>query len=263
MNKLIATPDDLSFVATWFEKHIDELPPYPPKSHSELKVQIKSPVTSPSTGQPTQAHIYSFTVKCIRDSLYKIKMYKADGKLDCECLVEYNSPNSKDTHKEDYLLPIMQLFASHLPDDFMKQMNKKDFHIIEESYSGPCTDTRKERMRMTITLYYYIACFFVYFKPDVIHKNTAKKKSSQKVSQGISKEKHTVTEREHCIIFKEYITAAKNGTINHKKHSPFSHAFTVRGCWRHYKDGHKTWVEEFQKGTGITKDKTYKFAKRR
>ena len=47
MNKLIATPDDLSFVATWFEKHIDELPLYPPKSHSELKVQIKSPVTSP------------------------------------------------------------------------------------------------------------------------------------------------------------------------------------------------------------------------
>lgn len=41
-------------------------------------------------------------------------------------------------------------------------------------------------------------------------------------------------------------------------HACPSYEFTVRGHFRHYKNGKTIWISEYQKGTGVRKDKIYK-----
>jgi hypothetical protein len=260
MDKLIVTPDDLGFIATWFEKHQDELPPYPPKAKSELKVQIKANVNH------AIEHIYSFTIKNTKDSIYKIKMYRSHGGLDCECVVEYNTNRNRD--RKDTPRDVVSLLMNFCLDQSLFA-GFGDYRIISESYSGKKTDLAQEKVRTTITLYYYIACFFVYFKPEVIQKVTDQTKKRKPYtdrfkSSGDKFREKSGDQTEQVIVFREYVTALEHGKVCHKHHNPFNHAFTVRGHWRRYKrDGHRTWVEEFQKGTGEKKDKTYRFAKRK
>ena len=76
---------------------------------------------------------------------------------------------------------------------------------------------------------------------------------------GIRKIVKNKREKEHIIIFKEYITEIDSGRrgSSHER-SPFTCAFGVRGHYRHYKDGRRIWVKEYVKGTGTKISKTYK-----
>ena len=44
----------------------------------------------------------------------------------------------------------------------------------------------------------------------------------------------------------------------HGKHRSPQGTFNVRGHFRHYKDGKVVWIEEYSKGNGAKKSKTYK-----
>jgi hypothetical protein len=267
MDKLIATVNDIAFITEWFENNKHNLPPYPPRPLSELKVQIRS---------NDSRHLYSFTIKHIEDLKYRIKTYDAIGKMECNCAVRYHG---KDEDKrpiddtEDIFIAALRILESmgKSPNTTGKLIGQRyDYEFLEENYStiNP-SDIIKEKTRVSVTLYYHIACFFVYYKPEIIHTDESahrgRKTGSQTKSESeITKNKKHSKPQEQIIVFHEYLTAMNRGKVCHKHHNPFNHAFTVRGHWRQYKrDGHRTWVEEFKKGTGEIKDKTYKFAKRK
>lgn len=74
--------------------------------------------------------------------------------------------------------------------------------------------------------------------------NPNKKKPKKSKSSGIT-----------YVLRRDSKTAA---IMPHGKHRSPQGTFNVRGHFRHYKDGKIVWVEEYSKGNGVRKSKTYK-----
>ena len=97
-----------------------------------------------------------------------------------------------------------------------------------------------------ITTYAAIMAYMVYAPKEVMKEPSAKAIHSpggpRKASKGYTYILHRVT------------TKATQGG----HHRSPQGVFTVRGHYRHYKNGKTLWIDEYQKGTGEHKDKTYK-----
>lgn len=74
--------------------------------------------------------------------------------------------------------------------------------------------------------------------------NSNKKKPKKSKSSGIT-----------YVLRRDSKTAA---IMPHGKHRSLQGTFNVRGHFRHYKDGKVVWIEEYSKGCGAKKSKTYK-----
>lgn len=81
-------------------------------------------------------------------------------------------------------------------------------------------------------------------KPTDNKHKPAKKKSKKSKSSGIT-----------YVLRRDSKTAA---IIPHGKHRSPQGTFNVRGHFRHYRDGKIVWIEEYSKGRGDKKSKTYK-----
>lgn len=81
-------------------------------------------------------------------------------------------------------------------------------------------------------------------KPTDNKHKPAKKKSKKSKSSGIT-----------YVLRRDSKTAA---IMPHGKHRSPQGTFNVRGHFRHYKDGKVVWIEEYSKGRGDKKSKTYK-----
>lgn len=81
-------------------------------------------------------------------------------------------------------------------------------------------------------------------KPTDSEHRPTKKKSKKSKSSGIT-----------YVLRRDSKTAA---IMPHGKHRSPQGTFNVRGHFRHYKDGKVVWIEEYSKGCGAKKSKTYK-----
>jgi hypothetical protein len=106
-----------------------------------------------------------------------------------------------------------------------------------------------KKLTMFYAVYFYLMDYIINHKKEQVLKVKDSKTTFNK-HKNSKKKVSKVT-----YLFHSSVSSAKGG--HHK--SP-SHAFTVRGHYRHLKDGRKVWVKEHTKCTNkAKKDKVYKF----
>lgn len=113
----------------------------------------------------------------------------------------------------------------------------------------------KDELQTVITVYCSFMALMAYGKFDaqqtaaIQKKQTESKHSNRKTSQ--RKTGNSVT---------YLMRRGKNGPVftTSGRHASPSGIFSVRGHYRHYKNGTVIWIDEYKKGTGKKKDKTYK-----
>ena len=115
------------------------------------------------------------------------------------------------------------------------------------------TKLNKEDKQSIITVYASLMAFIVYHKPEAAAaappdprqgKPKNKKHGAQRSKKGIT------------YIFKH----SSNGPCIQRRgrHASPAGAFSVRGHYRHYKNGKTVWIRPYNKGAGSHKSKTYK-----
>ena len=115
------------------------------------------------------------------------------------------------------------------------------------------TELNKENTQTIITVYSSLMAFIVYNEPEKATAATRKQhqETQDKRKSGKQGNKKGIT----------YIFSSSKGNPQlqpQRKHASPSAAFSVRGHYRHYKNGKKVWIKPYNKGTGTKKDKTYK-----
>lgn len=115
------------------------------------------------------------------------------------------------------------------------------------------TELNKENIQTIITVYSSLMALIVYHTPEKETAATRKKlqETKNKRKSGKQRNKKGIT-----YIFSRSKNGPKIQRYGHRA-SP-SAAFSVRGHYRHYKNGKTVWVKPYNKGTGAKKDKTYK-----
>lgn len=105
-----------------------------------------------------------------------------------------------------------------------------------------------------IGTYFAFMALLAYYRPEKCE-NSAKIRS-ENVTAGISKHRN-VSKKENIIyIFRRHggkISVSPSGS-----HASPKGVFTVRGHYRHLKNGKSVWIGEYKKGTGKAKSKRYK-----
>lgn len=119
-----------------------------------------------------------------------------------------------------------------------------------------------EELQSVITLYCSLMALMAYGVPDMPqeHKsapddNEAKEDRGKTGSPKSAKHKRKAAEPVTYLMRR-----GKTGISVHKRgsHAKPNGIFSVRGHYRHYKNGSVVWIDEYKKGTGKKKDKTYK-----
>ena len=111
------------------------------------------------------------------------------------------------------------------------------------------TELNKDNIQTIITVYSSLMALIVYHKPE--RETAASHKQHQE-----TKNKRKSGKKGHTYIF----SRSQNGPRIKRRgqHASPSAAFSVRGHYRHYKNGKPVWIKPYNKGTGGKKDKTYK-----
>ena len=123
---------------------------------------------------------------------------------------------------------------------------------VDEKHTSKIFDI--EQVKSIMTIYASTMALLAYggetTKPSkqAVHKSDGSKKSNKKSSKSKPTGITYVLRRD-----------SKNAVIiPHGKHRSPQGTFNVRGHFRHYKDGKVVWIEEYSKGNGAKKSKTYK-----
>ena len=121
------------------------------------------------------------------------------------------------------------------------------FHISKNT-----TKLKSDDIQSIITVYASLMALIVYHEPAPAAAAKPRKKSTGKAKQ---------QRRQQAKPGKTYIL--KHSSRGPSLSTPGSHAspagvFSVRGHYRHYKDGRTVWIKPYEKGQGKQKDKTYK-----
>lgn len=116
------------------------------------------------------------------------------------------------------------------------------------------TKLKSEDIQAVLTVYASLMALFVYGNETVkLPEITDEKKKSRTAHEKARKKVHTDNTT--------YILT-RDGNEPHVdikgSHRSPSCTFSVRGHYRHYKNGRVIWIEEFTKGNGKRKEKTYK-----
>ena len=116
------------------------------------------------------------------------------------------------------------------------------------------TKLNKEDKQSIITVYASLMAFIVYHKPEAATAaaHEARTDKPKKTQHGAQRSKKGIT-----YIFKH--SGSGPHLQQRGQHASPAGAFSVRGHYRHYKNGKTVWIQPYNKGTGGHKDKTYKF----
>ena len=103
-----------------------------------------------------------------------------------------------------------------------------------------------------ITVYASLMALIVYHKPEAAAAaKEAGRERPKKAKNGQERRKNSIT-----YLLKH---SGSGPRIQQRgQHSSPAGVFTVRGHYRHYKDGRSVWIKPYKKGTGDQKNKTYK-----
>jgi hypothetical protein len=143
---------------------------------------------------------------------------------------------------------------------FYLQVNgKKAGKITGQQLPGGLFQAKKNTTKLhgddvqsIITVYASLMAFIVYYEPEAVAAAPDPRQDKpEKAKHGAQRSKKGIT-----YIFKH----GSNGPrIQQRgKHASPAGAFTVRGHYRHYKDGRAVWIKPYKKGTGGQENKTYK-----
>ena len=107
-------------------------------------------------------------------------------------------------------------------------------------------------VQSVITVYASLMALIVYHKPEAAAAaKEARQERPKKAKNGVQRRKNGIT-----YLLK---SSASGPRIRPRgQHSSPAGAFTVRGHYRHYKNGKTVWIRPYNKGTGGHKDKVYK-----
>ena len=114
------------------------------------------------------------------------------------------------------------------------------------------TKLKSDDVQSIITVYASLMALIVYHKPEAAAEaKEAGQKRPKKAKTGQERRKNDVT---------YLLKHSSSGPRIHPRgqHSSPAGVFTVRGHYRHYKDGRAVWINPYKKGTGGQKNKTYK-----
>ena len=103
-----------------------------------------------------------------------------------------------------------------------------------------------------ITVYASLMALIVYHKPEAAAAaKEARQERPKKAKNGQERRKNSIT-----YLLKH---SSSGPRIQQRgQHSSPAGVFTVRGHYRHYKDGRSVWIKPYKKGTGDQKNKIYK-----
>ena len=114
------------------------------------------------------------------------------------------------------------------------------------------TKLSSDDVQSIITVYASLMALIVYHKPEAAAAaKEARQERPKKAKNGQERRKNSVT-----YLLKH---SSSGPQIQQRgQHSSPAGVFTVRGHYRHYKDGRSVWIKPYKKGTGDQKNKTYK-----
>lgn len=114
------------------------------------------------------------------------------------------------------------------------------------------TKLSSDDIQSIITIYASLMALIVYHKPEAAAAaKEARQERPKKAKNGQERRKNSVT-----YLLKH---SGSGPRIQQRgQHSSPAGVFTVRGHYRHYKDGRSVWIKPYKKGTGDQKNKTYK-----
>ena len=114
------------------------------------------------------------------------------------------------------------------------------------------TKLSSDDIQSIITVYASLMALIVYHKPEAAAAaKEARQARPEKTKNGQERRKNSIT-----YLLKH---SSSGPRIQQRgKHSSPAGVFTVRGHYRHYKNGRAVWIEPYTKGTGKQNNKTYK-----
>ena len=114
------------------------------------------------------------------------------------------------------------------------------------------TKLKSDDIQSIITVYASLMALIVYHKPAAAAAaKELRQERPKKAKNGVQRRKNGIT-----YLLK---SSASGPRIQQRgQHSSPAGAFTVRGHYRHYKNGKTVWIRPYHKGTGGHKDKVYK-----
>ena len=118
------------------------------------------------------------------------------------------------------------------------------------------TKLLKEDVQSIITVYASLMAFIVYHLPEAAPAAAAAPDPRQNKPKKAGKARQQRRKNGITYIFKH---SSSGPRIQQRgKHASPAGVFSVRGHYRHYKNGKTVWIRPYNKGNGAKKDKTYK-----
>ena len=114
------------------------------------------------------------------------------------------------------------------------------------------TKLQKEDKQSIITVYASLMALIVYHEPEP----TAAREPRQEREKKAKKTKQRAQKSGVTYLFRSSSSGPQ--VIRRGGHARPAGAFTVRGHYRHYKDGRAVWIKPYKKGAGKQQHKTYK-----
>lgn len=117
-----------------------------------------------------------------------------------------------------------------------------------------------EDTQTAITVWATVMAYIVNFEPEIVEKEPEETESKGIKMRSASPRKQKRPQSSVLYLNPiKYISDGKNAT--HRKYTPPSCAFSVRGHYRHMKSGKVVYVHPYEKNTGKEKDKRNKIVK--
>ena len=115
------------------------------------------------------------------------------------------------------------------------------------------TKLNKEDKQSIITVYASLMALIVYHKPEAAAaaEHEARPNKQNKRKSGAQRSKKSIT-----YIFNNHSTGPR--LQRRGQHASPAGTFSVRGHYRHYKNGKTVWIRPYNKGTGAQNNKIYK-----
>ncbi|MGN0628453.1 MAG: hypothetical protein ACI4IW_02365 [Oscillospiraceae bacterium] len=114
------------------------------------------------------------------------------------------------------------------------------------------TNLQKDDIQSIITVYASLMALIVYHEPAP----AAARKPRQDRPKAARKSKPRPPKSEITYIFR--CSSSGPRILERGHHASPAGIFTVRGHYRHYKDGRAVWIKPYKKGEGNQKNKTYR-----
>ena len=111
------------------------------------------------------------------------------------------------------------------------------------------TKLNKEDKQSIITVYASLMAYIVYNKPETAA-DAPRQRGQHTTKSGVQRSK-----KGKIYIFSKHSTGPRIQPRGH--HSRPAGVFSVRGHYRHYKNGKTVWIKPYRKGNGAHNDKTY------